>query len=102
MILSGMESELVAGASLDGSPLYVLSLRKMASYYFWQVTEEAAESSKTRFANMKNAVWHECFKKLLHRLEQYSQTGYHTICGDAITRWLFPFVLILSSDYEEM
>lgn len=51
---------------------------------------------------MKNVVWHECFKILLHRLEEYSRTGHHTVCGDLLDRWLFPFILILSADYEEM
>ena len=90
------------GCVVGWLPIVRPSISLLASYHSWQVAEDAQESRKTRFVNMKNVVWHKCFEKLLHRLEQYSETGYHTVCGDDIERWLFPFILILSSDYEEM
>ena len=30
------------------------------------MAENAAETRKTGFVDMKNVVWHECFKQLLH------------------------------------
>ncbi|KAJ6623311.1 hypothetical protein B0H10DRAFT_2162561 [Mycena sp. CBHHK59/15] len=65
------------------------------------VKEDSAESGKQRWVNFKNAVWHAAFYKLLESIVLYSKTGIWTICGDREDRWLFPFILILASDYEE-
>ncbi|KAI6100965.1 hypothetical protein EV401DRAFT_2061435 [Pisolithus croceorrhizus] len=65
------------------------------------VKETKEHSGKTRFANFKNAVWHESFRKLLQTIEKESQTGCWVNCWDGIPRRFFPIVLILSADYEE-
>lgn len=66
-----------------------------------QVEEEAAESGKKNFVIHKNVVWHAAFRELLKTILLYSQTGYWHKCADNILQWLFPLILILSTDYEE-
>ncbi|EKM77927.1 hypothetical protein AGABI1DRAFT_42300 [Agaricus bisporus var. burnettii JB137-S8] len=65
------------------------------------VKEETSETGKTGFVNFKNAVYHEAFKAFLQNIVLYSHIGSNTKCGDGQSRVLWPFVLILSADYEE-
>ncbi|KAF7969796.1 hypothetical protein HWV62_25973 [Athelia sp. TMB] len=65
------------------------------------VEEEAAESGKKNFVLHKNIVWHEAFRKILEQVLKYSELGHNHKCADAVLRWLFPLILILSADYEE-
>ncbi|KAI6008643.1 hypothetical protein EDC04DRAFT_2610841 [Pisolithus marmoratus] len=65
------------------------------------VKESKEYSGKPQFANFKNAVGHESFKKLLQMIEKESQTGCWVNCWDGIACHFFPVVLILSADYEE-
>ncbi|KAI6033747.1 hypothetical protein BKA83DRAFT_4460403 [Pisolithus microcarpus] len=65
------------------------------------VKETKEHSGKTWFANFKNAVWHESFRKLLQTIEKESQMGCWINCWDGIPHRFFPVVLILSADYEE-
>lgn len=62
-------------------------------------TEE--EKGTLDSVNFKRVVWHDCFKKLLESLRLHSRTGCSVMCGDGIERLIFPFILILSADYEE-
>lgn len=39
--------------------------------------------------------------KLLESLVLPSKVGSWTLCGDGITRWLWPGIVILAADYEE-
>jgi len=39
--------------------------------------------------------------KLLEAIKEHSRTGYWVRCSDDIERLLYPFILILSADYEE-
>ncbi|KIO04410.1 hypothetical protein M404DRAFT_143459 [Pisolithus tinctorius Marx 270] len=67
------------------------------------VPEDAEEEGKLGYTTLKRVVWHESFKKLLLEIEQYSKTGYaHTSSHDNITRWLFPSLMVLSADFEEI
>ncbi|KAI6142486.1 hypothetical protein BKA82DRAFT_4331474 [Pisolithus tinctorius] len=66
-----------------------------------RVKEDKKYSGKKSFANFKNRVWHESFKKILDTISEYSKTGYWVRCWDGIACRLFPTVLILSADYEE-
>ncbi|KAG2061016.1 hypothetical protein BDR06DRAFT_966818 [Suillus hirtellus] len=70
---------------------------------FWdaQVSEDSEHMGKSSFVNLKNAVWHESFFKLLESIIQISGTGYWFECSDAIQCLLWPLILILSADYEE-
>ncbi|KIK18571.1 hypothetical protein PISMIDRAFT_14280 [Pisolithus microcarpus 441] len=65
------------------------------------VKETKEHSGKTQFANFKNAVWHESFRKLLQTIEKESQAGCWVNCWDGIPHCFFPVVFILSADYEE-
>jgi hypothetical protein len=65
------------------------------------VAEDEAEKGKKEFVDFKRVVWHESFRKLLETIAPYSKTGCWIKCGDGKTRRLFPFILILSADYEE-
>ena len=73
----------------------------MLKYYEYQVKEDAGETRKKRFVNLKRVVWHEGFKRVLESIIQYSKTGCWVDCGDQVSRWLFPLILMLSADYEE-
>ncbi|KAJ7078038.1 hypothetical protein B0H15DRAFT_789221 [Mycena belliarum] len=65
------------------------------------VKDDPQENGKAAFTNFKNIVWHNAFYKLLESLVLPSKVGDWTICGDGITRWLWPLILILAADYEE-
>ncbi|TFK32476.1 hypothetical protein BDQ12DRAFT_773340 [Crucibulum laeve] len=65
------------------------------------VKETEDEKSKPGFVDFKRAVWHESFRKLLETIKLFSKTGCSILCGDGIICLLFPFVIILSADYEE-
>ncbi|KAI5985802.1 hypothetical protein EDC04DRAFT_2873644 [Pisolithus marmoratus] len=66
------------------------------------VPELAQEERKTSYANFKHAVWHEAFFKLLEKVAELSKVGYLYECYDKVLWWLFPVILILSADYEEL
>ncbi|KAF9470163.1 hypothetical protein BDN70DRAFT_821696, partial [Pholiota conissans] len=65
------------------------------------VKEDAGETGKKKYVNLKRVVWHEGFKKLLKSIIEYSKTGKFKRCADNIVRWLFPIILMLSADFEE-
>ncbi|KAF9039133.1 hypothetical protein BJ165DRAFT_1531244 [Panaeolus papilionaceus] len=69
----------------------------------WLPMLESIETSRNKpeLANFKRLAWHECFRVLLQKLRQPSQHGKYVQCGDEIQRQLFPFIVILCSDYEE-
>ncbi|KAI6138247.1 hypothetical protein BKA82DRAFT_28232 [Pisolithus tinctorius] len=67
-----------------------------------QVPELASEERKTGYVNFKCVVWHEAFYKLLEKVAELSKVGYLHECYENIRRWLFPVILILSADYEEL
>jgi hypothetical protein len=68
----------------------------------YQAHEDTVETKKTGFVNFKNAIWHAGFTIFLEKITEYSVTGCWVPCGDDILQWLWPIILILSADYEEM
>jgi hypothetical protein len=66
-----------------------------------QVSEDPGESGKKGYVNFKRIVWHRAFYEILDSIRLLGKVGYRLLCGDLIARWLFPLLLILSSDYEE-
>ncbi|KAI6144731.1 hypothetical protein BKA82DRAFT_4016871 [Pisolithus tinctorius] len=66
------------------------------------VPELASEERKTGYVNFKHVIWHEAFYKLLEKVAELSKVGYLHECYDNIRWWLFPVILILSADYEEL
>ncbi|KAF8127384.1 hypothetical protein EV363DRAFT_1401113 [Boletus edulis] len=66
------------------------------------VPEPAENEGKLSYTNFKRVVWHEAFLRILDKLDEFSKTGYCHKCYDEIIRWLFPLILILSGDYEEL
>lgn len=66
-----------------------------------QVKEDASREGNLQFVDFKRIVWHESFEKLLDSIKEHSKTGFAVNCGDTMERLLFPFVVILSADYEE-
>ncbi|KAI6035879.1 hypothetical protein EDC04DRAFT_2604787 [Pisolithus marmoratus] len=66
------------------------------------VPELVQEERKTSYVNFKDAVWHEVFFKLLKKVAKLSKVGYLYECYDKVLQWLFPIILILSADYEEL
>jgi hypothetical protein len=67
----------------------------------WQVDDDPAEARKATYVNFKRVVWHQSFYALLASICDHSKTGFWFKCADSVTRHLFPFILILSADYEE-
>ena len=53
------------------------------------------------FVNTKRTVWQTAFLEIVQSIEQYTETGTSVVCGDQITRQIFPRVLFISADYEE-
>ncbi|KAK0435233.1 uncharacterized protein EV420DRAFT_1678556 [Desarmillaria tabescens] len=66
------------------------------------VEEEEDHKGKPSWINFKRVVWHEAFWKILGSLAQYSHSGYafQPPNSDKVII-LYPFILILSADYEE-
>ncbi|KAI6154902.1 hypothetical protein BKA82DRAFT_4010622 [Pisolithus tinctorius] len=56
------------------------------------VPELAKEEGKTGYANFKHVIWHTAFFQLLKKVVELSK----------VLHWLFPLVLILSANYEEL
>ncbi|KAG1800758.1 uncharacterized protein HD556DRAFT_1430154 [Suillus plorans] len=65
------------------------------------VPTDSSEDGKLSYTNLKCVVWHAAFIKLLESIILYSKTGFAHICFDAVMRWLYPLILLLSADYEE-
>jgi hypothetical protein len=63
--------------------------------------EDGGDSDKTDYANFKRIVWHESFRLIMESIMSKSKTGQWFRCGDGIEQHLFPFIVILSADYEE-
>ncbi|KIN97634.1 hypothetical protein M404DRAFT_32106 [Pisolithus tinctorius Marx 270] len=74
------------------------------SDHWWdiQVPELAKEEGKTGYANFKHVVWHTAFFQLLEKVVELSKVSYLHECYDKVLCWLFPLVLILSANYEEL
>ena len=58
--------------------------------------------NSTDCANFKRAIWHLSFKVFLDSVSGYSKTGCWVMCGDGIDHLLFPIILILAADFEEL
>ncbi|GJE85102.1 Plavaka transposase-domain containing protein [Phanerochaete sordida] len=65
------------------------------------VKDHPKHHKKTSWVNHKNEVWHTAMSFILQSIETKSQTGVSIVCGDKKIRNLFPFIHILSADYEE-
>lgn len=66
-----------------------------------QIDEDPKERKKTSWRNFKNAVYHEAFRQFLKDVALFSKVGCEVLCGDRVSRLLFPFIHIISADYEE-
>ncbi|KAI6000201.1 hypothetical protein F5J12DRAFT_784505 [Pisolithus orientalis] len=71
-------------------------------FMFAMVPELAKEEGKTGYTNFKHVVWHTAFFQLLEKVAELSKVGYLHECYDKVLCWLFPLVLILSANYEEL
>ncbi|KAK0479440.1 hypothetical protein EDD18DRAFT_1113786 [Armillaria luteobubalina] len=66
------------------------------------VEEDPKHKGKPSWINFKRVVWHESFCKILESVAEYSYTGYaFTLPQSGETIVIYPFILILSADYEE-
>jgi hypothetical protein len=65
------------------------------------VDEDPKERKKPGYVDFKNAIYHETFRLFLKDIALYSKVGCEVLCGDNISRLFFPFIHILSADYEE-
>ncbi|KAM6499899.1 hypothetical protein JOM56_005407 [Amanita muscaria] len=53
------------------------------------------------YIDFKRAIWHASFTELLDSISTISKTGCWVECVDGAKRHLFPFICILSADFEE-
>ena len=51
--------------------------------------------------DFKSAVYHEAFRAFLADVTRLAEVGYSALCGDGIARVLFPYIHLISADYEE-
>ncbi|KAI0343363.1 hypothetical protein BDW22DRAFT_1329317 [Trametopsis cervina] len=65
------------------------------------VDDDPKHRKKPKYVNFKNAVYHQAFREFLKDIAEHSKAGYSCVCGDQILRHLFPFINIISADYEE-
>ncbi|KAI0686029.1 hypothetical protein BC835DRAFT_1530148 [Cytidiella melzeri] len=65
------------------------------------IEDDTQEKSKKPYIDWKNAIYHDAFRVLLEQVAQHSRTGYRVRCGDSCLRTLYPFIHIVSADYEE-
>ncbi|KAG2157550.1 hypothetical protein DEU56DRAFT_722843 [Suillus clintonianus] len=65
------------------------------------VKDDPSKSGKPKFTDFKAAVWHESFKLILKCLRLKRKHGGWVECWDKLQCLFFPFVPILSADYEE-
>ena len=101
---SGTEKELVEVLLSVGCPLFVITISQFFQYSLvscFQVDETEEDKGKLDSVTFKRIVWHQSFQRLLESIKLHSWTGCSVVCGDGIERLLFPFILILSADYEE-
>ncbi|KIN95000.1 hypothetical protein M404DRAFT_34566 [Pisolithus tinctorius Marx 270] len=89
---------------LDGETYEHFYTEPWTGDHWWdiQVPKLASEERKTSYVNFKRVIWHEAFYKLLEKVAELSKVGYLHECYDNIRWWLFPVILILSADYEEL
>jgi hypothetical protein len=90
----------VADLLLAGCLLYVLFF-----YYLLQVTNPLKPNSEpgaTKIdVDFKRVIWHESFSIFLHKLTKITHLGEWVIDGNGKKLHLFPFIWILSADFEE-
>ncbi|TFK39111.1 hypothetical protein BDQ12DRAFT_698231 [Crucibulum laeve] len=67
----------------------------------YPVKDDEAHKGKAGYVDFKRIIWHESFRILMETIQEYSKTGAWVNCGDGETRQLYPFIFILSADYEE-
>ncbi|KAI0085317.1 hypothetical protein BDY19DRAFT_1059668 [Irpex rosettiformis] len=65
------------------------------------INDDPAEKSKKDYIDWKHAIYHEAFRILLEHVAAHSRTGYRVKCGDQHIRTLYPFIHIITADYEE-
>jgi hypothetical protein len=65
------------------------------------VEENSGESGKKGFVDFKRVVWHKAFYEIVESIEIYAELGFALDCGDGVRRKIYPFILIVSADYEE-
>ncbi|KAI6145632.1 hypothetical protein BKA82DRAFT_24361 [Pisolithus tinctorius] len=89
---------------LDGETYERFYTKPWTGNCWWdiQVPELAGEERKIGYVNFKHVIWHEAFYKLLEKVAELSKVGYLHECYNNIHQWLFPVILILSADYEEL
>jgi Plavaka transposase len=46
-------------------------------------------------------VWHKAFYEIVESIEKHTELGFSLYCGDGVRRKLYPYILIVSADYEE-
>ena len=62
---------------------------------------EFPDARKKGFIDFKQVVWHKMFYKIIKSIEKNAELGFTLECGDGVRWKIFPFILIVSADYEE-
>ncbi|KAI9434760.1 hypothetical protein BJY52DRAFT_1131497, partial [Lactarius psammicola] len=65
------------------------------------IKDDSDDCNKSSFTNFKQAVWHESFFVIIQSIILHLKTSCWVECGNGVKQWLFPIVLMLSTDYEK-
>ncbi|KAF9554728.1 hypothetical protein CPC08DRAFT_696425 [Agrocybe pediades] len=63
--------------------------------------ETASDTGKASYRNVKRLIWHEAVAIIFSSIQSYTRFGVSVRCADGISRKIFPFVNMISADYEE-
>ncbi len=71
------------------------------SFVFYQIQDDEMDKGKTKYTNMKEAIYHAAVRKILEKFIAASHTGVTWLCGDEVIRWIIPILLLLAADFKE-
>jgi hypothetical protein len=93
--------EVLLSAGCPSFAITIICVLSILTFFTIQVEETEETKGKLDSVTFKRVVWHRSFQRLLESIKLHLQTGCSVVCSDGIERLLFPFILILSADYEE-
>lgn len=82
--------------------LFISHMWRYSAEIDLQQTKEDSKTSQTSsYVDFKRVVWHRAFYEILKSIEQYAKTGCSVLCGDGVVRRIWPYIIMVSADYEE-
>lgn len=66
-----------------------------------QIDAPEEEKNRTEFRDFKRRVHHKAMQAILASMQEASLDGIALVCGDGVTRVLYPSIHCMSMDFEE-